>query len=256
MNKKAALVVCAVLASVLVAFLLARHFWFPSVADMWFQPEDQQLRHAPANLLVFRETRLESRRPGGIAVWMGSQSGQEPEVRYVGRNLPLAKVISMAYQCEPSRVVMPPGAPTNHFDLLDTLKHQPAERLREAIKKSTGYVADLQDCETPVWQLEVRDASALKVSADGEQPGVRFNTDGRFLFTHMQIGRLVGFLESSVSRPVVDQTGLQDYYDFSIAWSWSGLESATEENVKKSLGDIGLVLVDGTDTMHMLVVHR
>jgi hypothetical protein len=255
MNKKTAGVTCAGLVLVLGAFIFVKHIWFPSVASVWFQPDYQRLRKAPANVMVFRETRFESRRPGCLAVGMASKPGEAPVIRYLGRNVPLAQVIPLAYQCQSSRVVMPPDSPTNHYDFLVTLKHQPAEHLQQAVKKMTGYVADWQECETKVWLLKVENPGAFPASA-GAQSSIRFK-DGRYVFTHMQFNTLASIVENGLRRPVQDQTGLSGYYDFSVPLNlMRGSEAPDEEAVKKSLGEIGLALADGSDTQRMLVVHK
>jgi uncharacterized protein (TIGR03435 family) len=237
------------------AVMLVKHLWFPAVADVWFQPDRQRLSEAPANVMVFRETRLESRVPGCLASWMPSKPGEAGIVRYMGRNEPLAEVIATAYQCLSSRVVMPPDAPTNHYDFLVTLKQQPLEHLQQAVKKMTGYVAGWQEHDTKVWVLRVRDASAFQESTGG-QSNIRFK-DGRNYFTHMPINALTGFIEKGLSRPLQDQTGLSGYYDFSVAWNiWYGRELTSDEAVKKDLAEVGLYLDEGTDSMPMMVVHK
>jgi hypothetical protein len=206
MNKKLLLATSAGLTLMLGAFLLAKHVWFPSVPNVWFQLDYQRLAKAPANVMIFRKTLLESRRSGCLTAWMGSKPGAPPLIRYLGRNVPLAEIIPLAYQCQPSRVVMPPDAPTNHYDLLVTLKNQPAEHLQQAIRKKTGYVADWQERETKVWLLEVVNPSAFHTSTN-QSTNMRFK-DGRYVCTHMQLSTLASLAENGLHRPVQDQSGL------------------------------------------------
>jgi uncharacterized protein (TIGR03435 family) len=255
LNKNTILVIWVSLVIALGAFMLVKRVWFPSVPNVWFQLDAQRLHKAPSNVMIFRETQLASRRSGCLAGWMQSKPGEAAMVRYLGRNVPLAQAIPFAYQCQPSRVAMPPDAPTNHYDFLVTLEHQPAEHLQQAIRNHTGYVADWQERETKVWLLKVVNPGAFPASTN-EFYTMRFK-DGRCVFTHAQLGTLASLAENGLRRPVQDQTGLSGYYDFSVPLNLvRGTAVPDDETIKKTLGETGLALEDGSAAERMLVVHK
>lgn len=233
-----------------------KKIYFPTVDEKYFQLDYQRLQHAPANIFILRPTHFaESRRTG----YMSASASYEPGKylpRLLGRNVTLAQIIAAAYQCPQSRVVLPWDAPTNHFDFLDTLSKQPAERLQAAVKRKFGCVAGWKDHETEVWQLKVQtpDAPGLHASS-ADRGNVQFK-NGRIYFTHMAVGQLSGLLESALKKPVQDQTGLTGFYDFSVAWSWRGSNAMDVQAVKNALAELGLTLDDDTGLMQMMVVER
>lgn len=230
--------------------------WFPAIQNVWFQLDERQLRVAPANLVIFRETLLAERKAGCQAAWMGNRSGdhQEPIIRYSGRNVPLQEIIPLAYQCEPSDVVMPEMSPTNHYDFLVTVKKQSAERLREAVEKKTGFTADWQDQEADVWLLKVQTPNVLQPSTNTDSR-IEFK-NGYLIFKHMPIGALAQFISEKLKLPLEDQTELPGVYDYAVSFNWNTREPMNEATLKQVVGKYGLTVVAGKSTRHMMVVHR
>jgi uncharacterized protein (TIGR03435 family) len=256
MNKNKVIVISAVAVLLLGAAFLIHHRFF-RVDEKFFQLDYQRLQTAPGNVMIFRDTHFpESRRSGCFTAWMQSKPGEEQSVRYLGRNVGLDQIMPLAYQCQPSRVVMPPIAPTNHFDFLITRKAKAAELLQAAVKKKTGYVAEWKERETDVYLLKVKIPNSPGLRASTNQSGGINFKNGRLVFTHMQVSQLSSFVENGLKKPVQDQTGLTGYYDYSVAWNWRTQNSVDEVALKKSLAELGLGLEDGSDMMRMLVVQK
>jgi uncharacterized protein (TIGR03435 family) len=233
-----------------------KQVYFPTVDDQWFRLDYSYFQHAPAGVLILRPTHFaDPRRSGCLSVSSSSAPGKNVP-RLLGRDVPLDQVIAMAYQCPASRVVLPPGAPTNHFDFLVTVRDRPAERLQAAVKSKLGYTASWQERETDVLQLKVQTPNARGLHASStDQPNINFK-HGTLYFTRQPLDRLPGLLERALKKPVQDKTGLAGYYDFSLVWNWRQWRPPDETALKNSLGEMGLTLVNDSDRLSMLVVER
>jgi uncharacterized protein (TIGR03435 family) len=228
---------------------------FPTIKNVWFQLDHRQLEAAPANLLIFRETRLGSRKAGSQNAWVGNRTeNHQPILRYSGRNLPLQEIIPLAYQCPPSDVIMPDESVSKHYDFLVTVTSEPEDRLRQLIERKTGFFADWQEREAKVWLLKVQTPGLLQASTNSESR-VDYK-DGHLIFTHLPINALSGFLSDRLKQPLQDATELSGFYDFSIAINLNVREALDENTFKGILQQLGLTVVDGTTTRRMLVVHR
>jgi len=138
----------------------------------------------------------------------------------------------------------------------------PEEHLRAAIQKKTGYTASVETRDTDVLALKVEDPNSpgLKVAEAGEKEDVS-PKNGRLYFTHMKLNVVTDGMERMVKMPVVDKTGLTNFYDFSLAWdsqTQRQIQSGTldPETGKKILDEWGLGLEPDTASIEMLVVKK
>jgi len=240
------------------AAVVVKLAFFPSVNDKFFQVRNNAvLKQAPPGLAIVRPTHFPKPPTNGItfatvkgARWM------------VGRNVTFQNLIALAYSYNPGRISLPAGAPKNNFDFLVTVPKDPEAGLQSAIRKKLGYTAQVETRDTPVLALEVEDPNSpgLKTSASGEKE----NTDvrnGRLYFTHMRLTVLTDGLEQMLKTPVVDKTGLTNFYDFSLVWDTQTqrmLQSGTMDNEtgQKILDGWGLGLEPDTASLEMLVVKK
>jgi uncharacterized protein (TIGR03435 family) len=261
MTKTKTMVLVSVLVLVLVAAVVAvKMIFFPSVNDRFFQINPTRLRQAPPGLVVVRPTHFadspqKSSPPGMMetsvkgAQWM------------VGRNVSLQQLIAMAYRYNPGRIALPAGAPKANYDFLVTVPKDPQARLQSAIRRKLGYTAQVETRDTPMLALKVEDPNSpgLKVStATSENQAVK---NGRLYFTHMKLSVVTDGLEGILKTPVVDKTGLTNFYDFSLVWdpqTQRQIQSGTLDNEtgRKILAEWGLGLEPDTASIEMLVVKK
>ena len=230
--------------------------FFPAVKDEYFKSSYQQFEKVPGNLLVVRPTHY-SLPAKGTSFSSGTRSPAGQFVtRHMGRNVPLEQVMATAYQCSPSRIVPPTAKPPGNFDFLVTVPDPSQERLKAAIQKKLGYTAHWETRDTDVLLIETLtpDPTGLKVSPAGN--GNVAYKRGKYEFTHMRISSVTGFLEYALKRPVLDRTGLTNFYDFSVAMNWRGPDGPDQKTTGKILDDLGLKLEPGTESMQMLVVEK
>jgi uncharacterized protein (TIGR03435 family) len=191
-----------------------------------------------------------------LCVWRGG-----PLANATGRNVDFAQLLTVAYAFQPSRMVLPPDVPTNHFDFLATLPGCPIEKFQAAIKDTLGWTAHPETRETNVLLLTVK-----TVGAPGLIPGVATNHSTRWRWggdvyhaTNMPISDLREFLEDEIfHQPVLDQTGLTNNYDIILDWAGAPHPTQNYENSdplkKVLLEQLGLEPVPARKRIEMLVV--
>jgi uncharacterized protein (TIGR03435 family) len=100
----------------------------------------------------------------------------------------------------------------------------------------------------------------MALSAEGEREDINYKK-GKLYITHMKLKELTGPHEQTLKTPVVDETGLTNYYDFSLGWNTQFLmqlrdAAAARPAVDKLLGDWGLGLEPDNASLEMLVVKK
>ncbi|MGA2240506.1 MAG: TIGR03435 family protein [Verrucomicrobiota bacterium] len=240
--------------AVVATAIVVKTGFSPAVQDSDFQLNYLHFQAVPKNLLVVRPTHF-TNDTGSYISSTSSKVGQNM-VRMMGRNVPLEQVMAAAYGCNPSRVVPPLIKPKGDFDYLVTLPDRQRERLQAAVKKKLGYIAHWENRDTDVLLLETitPDPPAFKLSTATKE-NVSF-ANRKYRFTHMQPTFMLGFLESNFKQPVVDRTGLTNFYDFTIAMNWHGPNGPDQQQLKSLLGNLGLKLEPTTESTRMLVVEE
>jgi uncharacterized protein (TIGR03435 family) len=180
----------------------------------------------------------------------------------MGRNAPLRSVIGVAFDENPSHIVLPPGASDGKLDFLVTTADKPSEHLQSAIRQKFGYVTKKETRATSVLALKVADARlpGLTLSGSDEKPKGT-SLDYEIQLTHQQVAVLARILDRYLPIPVVNETGLTNFYNFSIPWN-----SRTPQQLQKGemdraslnhmLASLGLSLEPDTASMEMLVVEK
>jgi uncharacterized protein (TIGR03435 family) len=260
MTKK--MVLASVLGLVLIAAAVAvKLIFFPSVSDKFFQINPTMLRQAPANVVLVRLTYFskasqKSSPPNGVtyatvrgARWM------------VGRNVTFPMLIAVAYGYNPGRIKLPATAPTGNFDFLVTSPKEPEARLQSAIRRKLGYMARREIRETDVLVLKVKNSNPPGLKVSTATRGNVAPKNGRLYFTHMHLNVVTDGMQAMLKTPVVDKTGLTNFYDFSLVWdkqTQQQMQSGKldQETGGKILNDWGLGLEPDTASIEMLVVTK
>jgi uncharacterized protein (TIGR03435 family) len=248
------------LVAVFVALILgAVCVFFPFTKDAWFAMDQQRLLQVPPGRVVLRPTHF-SDNPGKIVVYAAYQNNDR-EVRWImGRNLPLRVAFATAYDVNRANVLLPPDAPTNNFDFLVTTLDPPKEHLKVALLHKLGLVAQRETQDTDVLAIKIMNPSlpGLTVSDPGRKANAHFN-QGKIYFTHVRIRALTDFFERTLEIPVVDKSGLTNFYNFSMAWDPQTRNLLRSEATSRAAMDNifnswGLTLQPDTASVDMLVV--
>lgn len=228
-----------------------------AVKDAYFEPDTDKLRQVPANLLVIQPTRF-PRSHGKVRHYHEN----DRLARTVGRNVSFQAMMAEAYDCDFAQVILPPGTPQSNFDFLVTKTGQVREQLRTAIQKQFGYAAHRETRDMDAMILNVDDPSlpGLTVSGSSEDSDIHYE-NGKLFFTHKPFDYIVSGLSQGLNKPILDQTGLTNYYDFSLAWN-ADVEKAMQHGTadvggtKKVLANWGLGLESTNILMDVYVVEK
>jgi uncharacterized protein (TIGR03435 family) len=254
MNQYKIWAVCLAILTLVVVAILVKKSLYPTVRESDFQLNYQHFQNLQKNLLVVRPTHFTD--GGGSFITSTQPKPGQYVMRMMGRNVSLENVMAAAYGCYPSRVVPPAIKPKTNFDYLVTVPSRQQERLQAAVKNKLGYAAHWEDRDTDVLLLETTTPNppAFKLSTatiGNVMPGRR-----KYQFTHMRPAALLGFLESNFHQPLLDRTGLTNFYDFSVEADWSGSNGPDRQQLDAVLGNLGLKLEPGTESIPMLVVEK
>jgi uncharacterized protein (TIGR03435 family) len=214
-----------------------------SVKDIYFVLNP----HTPPNLVVIRPAHfVTSDWRGNYSQQFTNASGKE-SIYISGRGVSVQEMIGAAYGFGPSRIIFPSDMPSDSFDYLITVPENPEEQLQAAIKAKWGYTAHPEKRDTEVLALKVESS---------DLPGLQISTNTARSFragklTRFNVDILVRPLEYRLKQPVVDETGLTNFYDFN--WNFGPRDRAT---IDQMLADLGLGLETKTESLQMLVVEK
>jgi len=254
-------VLAGLLVLILIAAAAVKVWFFPSVKDAYFAMDERSLQSAPAGLMVVRPTRFAFLRNEGVLGIMAPQSkGKDRWI--MGRNAPLADVMAAAFGQNPTRVVVPPDAPTNRYDFLVTVPASQLPRFQAIVRRTLGYVAQMETRDAPVLALKITNPSlpGLTVSGADEKRGVTFHND-KLQLTRFPLAVIPNGLGGAIDMPLVDETGLTNFYNFSVAWdslTQQRLEdkTAARDALNRIIEPLGLKLEPDTAPLEMLVVKK
>jgi uncharacterized protein (TIGR03435 family) len=244
-----------------VAVIAVKMIFFPSVNEKYFQTNAAGLQQAPPGLVVVRPTRYADSARRSSPQNLFGYAGVNRTDLMVGINVSFQNLIAAAYNFNPGRVVLPYGAPKGNFDFLVTVTKDAQASLQSAIRRKLGYTARVEIRNMPVYLLKVENPNlpGLKVSTATQE--FQTQKDGRLYFTHVTLAAVKENWEQILKVPVVDKTGLMNFYDFSLIWdaqTAKQIQSGTLdiETGKNILAEWGLELEPDTETIDMLVVEK
>lgn len=149
----------------------------------------------------------------------------------------------------------PPGLDVRYDVVLEPGPEAPRRRgrelLRKGLQRALGLSFEREATRVPVNRLQrIPEAAPLEPST-ADAPSVE-RSEGRLAARAMPIAELVVFLRWHSPRPILDETGLDERYDFVVEWDPNG---GTRE-LFLALGDLGLQITRGRDDYPFLYVKR
>ena len=248
--KTAVAVGAAVLFATGTAVVVVEKASTPSVDESLWELKAENLKKAPP-VLTIRPTRYFSLT--NISSISLTDNGKD--VRgVIAHNLNVVGLLAIAYSCDALKMTLPSGIPTNHFDLMLTLRSQPLEALQKEIQQKFGLTAHRETRETNELLLRVKDPGLLAVHAGKRGSKMDFKHDEHsFAFVNFPISMEAKMLETVFFKPVVLQPGLSGNYD--LTFRWEDMEQR-QQAVSDELARAGLELVSTNLPMEMLVVEK
>ena len=119
---------------------------------------------------------------------------------------------------------------------------------QEEAKRRLKYKIYTEDKTVDVYILrKIEGSTMLKPSVLERKSSFSYGKRTRLSVDGGKIINLIEFLEQELKKPVVDETGLKDKYDFTVDW-------ANKEELLKELQNIGLTLEKTQRPVEMLVI--
>ena len=170
-------------------------------------------------------------------------------------------VLSSCYAISPVRIMTNCALPDGKFDFIVKTgsKSGAAARtwLRQAVESAFGLETKHQTNEMDVWLLTVTQPNADGLKPTASTGGSSSSAGpGRMQVVNGTLGSLAWSLENRLGKPVIDETGLTNHYDFEIKWTAGDEQTAPEELVRTVREQLGLELKAAKRPIDVLVVDK
>jgi uncharacterized protein (TIGR03435 family) len=190
---------------------------------------------------------------GAVTVKPSDPNEEGQTIRMRGRHLILQRqtlesIVAFGYGLQKTQVAdAPPWIRAESFDVdgVPDVDGQPSlqqfkSMVRKLLVDRFGLKAHPEQREMPVLALRLaKDGPRLKVSTSGivnNQQQVRGGEGFRTLtFTSTSIPDLAAMMLEYVDRPLVDQTGLKERYDFNLKYTYDETRAPTDGSAPPSL---------------------
>jgi uncharacterized protein (TIGR03435 family) len=185
-------------------------------------------------------------------------TGMGSDNRAIGRGLDFETMIHYAYNYHNrARTVLPAGPlPEGSFDYLVTVPGA-LGRFQAEVKRQFGYAAHKEVRDVDAWVLRVKNAGAPGLKPSTGDQGVQRSSDLFIDVKDFPFHDVVGQIESSMGKPVIDETGLRGNFDIRLDWKGRNTTDEGREQLKQAVLDqLGLELVATNLPVEMLVVEQ
>jgi uncharacterized protein (TIGR03435 family) len=175
----------------------------------------------------------------------------------LGINIDARWLVETAYNgFSEQRSIFPPDMPDDHYDLMFTLPEDFQKKLKDEVKSRFGLTAHIERRTVDVWLLQVKipDAPRLKNSDGSNQSWIGSQYSAKI--HGQQISGLIGWLETSFDKPIINRTGLTKKYDMDLDWKPQAGQSEKDALQQTLLDQLGLELVPSREPVEMLVVEK
>jgi uncharacterized protein (TIGR03435 family) len=192
----------------------------------------------------------------------GNLKGSGNGLKWVGIGVPIGTIAWVAYECAPARVLFASAPPVGRYDFITSLPEGSLQGLQEEMKKTLGYTGHREVRETDVLLLKVRNANASGLRPATGKGGQNWHQEGRYFCDDVPISStnrasqgLAQFLEQVFELPVIDQTGLTEYFNLDLRWDARNPNQL--DAIKKAmLTRLGLELAPARQPVEMVVMER
>jgi RNA polymerase sigma factor (sigma-70 family) len=224
--------------------------------NSYFQADYRHFQRLPANLFILRPTHFHT--PAhGLDYSCETDSPAGDHVTWnMGRNRSFAQLLARINNCATYQVVLPPGAPLERFDYLNTMRDT-LPHLETAIRQ-LGYAAHWEDRNVPAFLLRVQMPYSPGLNPDGspKKQSMRWISPNRLEFQNLSLVSLVNEIQDLANVPVMDETGRPDPYDYILNCSENDLSNRNWDSINTAVGQLGLELIPTNMPIRMLVVEK
>jgi uncharacterized protein (TIGR03435 family) len=207
--------------------------------------------------ILDREPEIISIRQTALAPSQGG-SWQEDNDRVLGLAEPIRFLYAWAYDESLGRLIMPTNAPTARYDFLVGLKKDQRQEFQKALKQKFGLEGRRERREVPVLVLTVARPSTGIVEVPNGEGGSSGALSNLFYIHKTPFPSLVFWLEGYFRMPVIDQTGLTNFYNIELRWQQpEGAKTVDKDAIRQAmLEQLGLELKTKTQAVDMIIVEQ
>jgi len=181
------------------------------------------------------------------------------------QNDPLNQAIQIAFSVKPTRIVAEADLPKEKYDFyinLPEIKEQPPTKEKfEAL-----FAQAVADAFGLTVKREKRDIDALVVKTNAHGLGILLHSTnstgenrafpGEASASDKPLSGLAEELEMIIAKPVLDETGLTNHYDFDIKWAQKDYAHPNIAGITEAVTRMGLDLVPEKKTIEVVVVRQ
>ena len=179
---------------------------------------------------------------------------------------PLKNIIQTAYGYDNVHTLVVTDLPTNRYDFMAKLvgpgtaqNRNWTVELRKKIARQFKFTGRVELRDTPVLLLVPGSTGAHGFKVSHSKPNGRAGGSGPtgIIYYDQPVSTLVSPLQQRFQMPVVDRTGLNEHYDFSLTWDDSDWKHPNLDDLKQALREqLGLELAATNLPVEMLVVEK
>jgi uncharacterized protein (TIGR03435 family) len=168
-------------------------------------------------------------------------------------------VLSSSFSINPTRIVNSSALPGGRFDFivktLDTENENVKTWLQQAVEATFGVVARPETREMDAFVLKAGQLTEHLAPAASSQ-GSSISTGGGSLnCANQTLSSLARCLEDILGKPVINETGSTNCYDFQLLWDEKSLGQADPMDLTKALHEqLGLELAPAKRAVEILVL--
>lgn len=194
--------------------------------------------------------------------WFNYNTGSHGD-KFAGARDRIDIMAIYAYGFPSSRIRFAASEPTNRFDFIATLPHGNEAALRQFIKDKFGFVGRpiTENMDVLLLKVSRPNAPGLKPAILGREDtywktGVYHSSDSPIDNGAPRFQGLAYFLEDYFGKPVVDQTGLTQYFAMELRWKETQYGENPDELKKVLLDNLGFELVPTNMPVEILVMDK
>jgi uncharacterized protein (TIGR03435 family) len=171
-------------------------------------------------------------------------------------------VLSSCYSISPIRVVTNCTLPEGKFDFVvkTPARNRDAARtwLRQAVETTFDLQGKRETRDMEVFILSVAKPNSEKLTPTVSTGGSSSRSGpGTLQGVNQPIGSLAWSLEGQLGKPVLDETGLTNHYDFELKWTDSAQENTKPDPLAQALREqLGLELKPARRPVEVLIVEK
>jgi uncharacterized protein (TIGR03435 family) len=181
------------------------------------------------------------------------------------QNDPLNRAIQIAFDVKPTRIVAETKLPKEKYDFYITLpqinghpqtKDSFETMFAQAVAASFGFTVKREKLDIDLLVLKTNVTSRQRLSQSTNPSGEYRAFSGEASADDKPLSALAEELEIAIGKPVLDETGLANHYDFDIKWEQKDYSHPNLAGMTTAVKQFGLDLVPVKRSIEVVVVRK